>query len=121
MNMQQEKVQALLNDFSATNPDLAQIVAALRQMVLEASSELEEGVKYGGLVYLNKGDLVIGVFLYKAHVTIEFSYGYQFNDSAQRLEGSGKYRRNLKFTQLEDIQSKQASYFIQQAIVSKKS
>ncbi len=109
------EVEDLLNDFSNNNPELSRIISELRNKVTNTSSELEESVKYGGLVFLKDGELLGGIFLRKAFVTMEFSFGNELSDEDGLLEGTGKLRRNLKFRDLLDIESKRAEFFINQA------
>jgi hypothetical protein len=110
-----KSVEELLSDFNIANPELADIILKLRNLVLSTSTELEEAVKYGGLVFLKNNLLIGGIFIRKAFVTMEFSFGNELNDSNELLEGTGKLRRNLKFRELSDIDLKKAQYFIDQA------
>jgi hypothetical protein len=76
---------------------------------------VEEGIKYGGVVFYKGGELLGGIFLRKSFVTMEFSHGYKLTDREGVLEGKGKYRRNLKFRDMSDLEAKSAAYFIGQA------
>jgi len=74
---------------------------------------------YGGIVFeLKPGDhktLVCGHFVYKNHVSLEFSNGYQLQDPNGVLEGNGKYRRHIKLTRQDDIEEKFVRSMIEQA------
>lgn len=107
----------LLQDFELANPSLAAIVAALRQMIRGTSPSLEEGVKYGGIVYTRDDTLLGGIFMSKKHVSLEFSFGASLVDKHRMLEGKGKYRRHLKFRTIEDILTKEAQYYISRALL----
>ncbi len=109
------QIKELLSDFKMSDPELSQIITILRQYVKEHSPNIEEAVKYGGLVFLDQGELLGGLFLRKAFVTMEFSFGYKLQDPNSTLEGSGKFRRNIKLKTLQDIEEKQAKDFIKQA------
>ncbi|MEO9885943.1 MAG: DUF1801 domain-containing protein [Balneola sp.] len=52
----------------------------------------------------------------KNHITLEFSKGFLMNDPDDVLEGSGKYRRHLKIKTYEDIENKDVTFFVKQAI-----
>lgn len=115
MTTSQDGIGALLHDFAAVNPGLAEIINALRELVLSLPTEVEEGIKYGGVVFFKEGELLGGIFLRTSFVTMEFSHGYQLTDHEGLLEGNGKYRRNLKFRDMSDLEAKSAAYFIRQA------
>ena len=74
---------------------------------------------YGGTIYeleLGKHDTsVCGHFIYKQHVSLEFSNGYQLDDPDSILEGKGKFRRHIKLRELADIEEKSVRLFLQQA------
>ncbi|MGI9262135.1 MAG: DUF1801 domain-containing protein [Woeseiaceae bacterium] len=74
---------------------------------------------YGGIVFEkeagNNKTMVCGHFIYKNHVSLEFSNGYQLSDPDGVLEGNGKYRRHIKLTQLSDIEAKSVRAMIEQA------
>lgn len=112
----QNTVEALLHDFAMVNPELTDIITHLRNVILSCAPDLREDVKYGGIVFFKQNQLLSGLFLRKAFVTMEFGFGNEFIDEKNILEGSGKFRRNLKFRKISDIESKQALYFIEQAV-----
>ncbi len=74
---------------------------------------------YGGTVFeLEPGNhqtLVCGHFVYKQHVSLELSNGTSLDDPNGILEGQGKYRRHIKFTQQADVADKGAREFLEQA------
>lgn len=113
---QHQTIEELLQDFAVTNPELTEILVALRKIVLSASPDLEEAVKYGGIVFLKQGQLLGGLFLRKQFVTLEFSFGHELVDDDHLLEGTGRFRRNLKFREMGDLDVKRAQYFIEQAV-----
>ncbi len=113
---QDHAIKELLQDFAVVNPELTEVLVTLRDIVLSSSSELQEGIKYGGIVFFKNEQLLGGLFLRKKFVTMELSFGYQFRDDDQLLEGTGKFRRNLKFRNMDDVETKRAQYFIEQAV-----
>lgn len=73
---------------------------------------------YGGIVFeREQGDhttLVCGHFIYKNHVSLEFSEGYQLRDPEHVLEGKGKYRRHIKLRREAEIEEKSVRAMIEQ-------
>lgn len=100
--------------------DAADIVDALERVITDAAPELHGRGMYGGQVLEREAGvaatLVGGYFVYKAHVSFEFSQGAQLNDPAGHLEGKGKARRHLKLRNFRDIESKDVAGFLAQAV-----
>lgn len=106
------KVQTLLEDFRAISDDKHQIVRQVIELAQQLNSKVELDVKYGGVVFLKNSMLLGGVFLYKKHVSVEFSNGNELKDPGELLEGKGKKRRHLKLFSTEDIKSKKLEGFL---------
>ncbi len=119
MKSSNEKVNDFLKDIRATLPDNAEAVEKIRELFLKGHNEIEEGIKYGGIVFSVSGKLIGGIYLYKEHISIEFSNGVNLLDPNGFLEGKGKLRRHLKITENNDIKSKNVSAYIKQAIEAK--
>ncbi len=113
---QQHAIEELLRDFAIVNPELSEIISCLRNALLSVSPDLREEIKYGGIVFSKQKQLLAGLFLRKKFVTMEFGFGNELIDEDNMLEGSGKFRRNLKFEKMSDIETKRARYFIEQAV-----
>ena len=113
------KVDDFLADIQASSSEKYEILLAARQLFLAAGKSLTESIKYGGLVYQRNDELVSGIFVYKAHLSVEFSRGAQFDDPYGVLEGGGKHRRHLKLVALPDIERKHTAFFIGQALAGK--
>lgn len=111
-----EKVNQFLTDIWELSNKKFEILLAIRALFLEASSELSEGVKYGGLVFEHDKKLLGGVFVYKNHISIEFSQGATLDDPHLVLEGNGKLRRHIKLQELADVKGKHCAFYIDQAI-----
>ncbi|MGR3713917.1 MAG: DUF1801 domain-containing protein [Shimia sp.] len=103
--------------------DAAEIVDALEQMIAEVSPELHGRGMYGGQVLEREAGvaatLVGGYFVYKTHVSFEFSHGAGFADPHGLLEGKGKARRHVKLRDVADIAGKDVAGFLAQAAVEK--
>ncbi len=111
-----QKIEYFISDIQSVNPEFAEIIELVRDIFTEESEELALGIKYGGLVFFKKDELIGGVFPYKKHLSIEFSDGANFSDPSSKLEGKGKKRRHLKIFKAADIDIKNALFFIKQAV-----
>ena len=109
------KIEELLQDFEMVNPELGDIIRQVREMVFAIAPECEEKVMYGGLIYALPGRMFCGLFLRKAHVSVEFDRGDRMKDTEGLLEGGGKFRRHLKLRDPGEIESKQVADFIRQS------
>ena len=74
---------------------------------------------YGGVVFEresgNHQTMVCGHFIYKRHVSLEFTNGYLLEDPDGVLEGNGKYRRHIKLTESSEITEKSVRAMLEQA------
>lgn len=107
------EVERFLSDLQQNNLSQHDIVEALRQMVHVAHPDIEEGIKYGGVVF-HASSLCGGIFLSKNHVTFEFSNGYQMTDPDGLLQGPGKFRRHMKISSPPEIRASNIASFIAQ-------
>ena len=119
MKSSNDKVNDFLVDIKSTFPDNAKIVEKIRAFFLKGNNKIEEDIKYGGIVFNISGKLIGGIYLYKDHISIEFSNGADFSDPKGHLEGKGKLRRHLKIIENNDIKNKNISIYIKQAIEAK--
>lgn len=90
------------------------ILQRLREIVFNTFPEVHERMMYGGIMFAEHTDFS-GIFIYKNHVTMEFSHGFKFSDPGGIMEGKGKYRRHLKFSSLDDVATKNPGYFLEQS------
>lgn len=112
----EQKIQQFLDDLRFVSSDRFDLVMAIRELFQNASSELQECIKYGGLTYSIDKQLISGIFSYKQHVSIEFSRGADFPDPEQLLEGGGKNRRHIKIREIRDLENKSVAFYIREAI-----
>ena len=93
---------------------------ALKEIVEQIAPDVRFVPKYGGEVLACDLDsdkkFVGGIYVYKDHVSLEFSQGASFDDPDGALEGKGKNRRHLKFEVVEDVTGKGAIGFLKQAL-----
>lgn len=111
-----QEVEGFIRDIQSINPKHAEIIELVRDLFTNENKALLQEIKYGGLTFLQHGELIGGIFPYKKHLSIEFSNGAEFTDPYSKLEGNGKKRRHLKIVTTEDIETKNALYFIQQSV-----
>ncbi len=112
------QVNQFLEDLSVGAVDQFYHVVLIRDLFLQSTNEIEESIQYGGLVFKVLNMLVGGIYVYKSHISIEFSDGVSFADPSKMLEGSGKKRRHLKIASVNDIEEKSSLYYIKQAVQS---
>ena len=109
------RIDNFIQDLMFTDKDKGEIATILRKLVSAISPNVEEEIKYGGLVFLSDKRLFCGVFIRKNHISIEFDKGAEMQDPDNLLEGSGANRRHLKIFQRKDIEDKKAKYYIKQS------
>ena len=77
-------------------------------------SRVDEEVKYGGILFAAPVPFC-GIFVYKQHVSVEFSHGAKIVDPHGLLEGKGKGRRHVKLHTLEDLEKKYLTDYLRLA------
>jgi hypothetical protein len=108
------KVQDFINEIMLADEKGHLILEELRRIVFEIYPDVKEKFMYGGIIFSNTDDFS-GVFVYKNHVSLEFSRGFEFEDPDKLLEGKGKFRRHLKLKYPADVVSKKVKYFVKQS------
>lgn len=109
---QNKKVSAFISELQSTSPEKHQMVESIRKIFLKTNKDFLEDIKYGGLVFNLSANLIGGIFVYKEHISIEFSNGVELPDPFGLLEGKGKKRRHLKIFEQQDIENKKVSFFV---------
>ncbi|MFN7609522.1 MAG: DUF1801 domain-containing protein [bacterium] len=104
-------IEAFLNDLREHRQDKFQIFVRLREMVLAAGPAITEEVKYGGLLFSSNVGFC-GIFVYTAHVTLEFSDGAALPDPQGVLAGGGKHRRHIKILAMQDVEAKHVEKYV---------
>lgn len=112
---QDPRVIRFLQDLPLLGEDFAAIVQRLRDVVISACPDVAERIMYGGIMFSAGADFG-GIFVSKGHVSFEFSQGHAFQDPKKLLEGSGKFRRHLKFRTVSDVDPYTVAFFVRQAI-----
>ena len=111
-----KRLLALLEDWEQVAPDKAAIVQQVRKLVFSVLPTASERVMYGGIMFTLDTDFG-GVFVYKNHVSAEFTNGVHMRDPENLLEGGGKLRRHIKLHSLDDIENRKLEVFIRQVSV----
>ncbi len=96
MQSSNEKVNEFLIDIQSTFPNKFETTEEIRKIFLNANPEIDEEIKYGGIVFNVSGQLIGGIYVYKQHISIEFSHGAQFTDSDGFLEGEREIEEAFK-------------------------
>ncbi len=107
------KVLDFINKIKMVDPSKHKVLEGIRKIVFEHYPKIKEHMMYGGILFKLDED-VAGVFVYKHHVSLEFSYGYKFEDPDKLLDGGGQYRRHLKFKSMDEVQTKNIDFFVKQ-------
>ena len=108
------KVKNLLDDWHIANPALHEIANNVRTTILQLAGAIDEEVKYCGILFAAP-EPFCGIFVYKQHVSVEFSHGSKIVDPHGLLEGKGKGRRHLKLHTLEDVENKHLTDYLRLA------
>ena len=99
--------------------ELTEIADDVRALITRICPLAAGRTMYGGTVYETRAGvastLVCGVFIYKSHVSLEFSDGAFLQDPGNLLEGKGKKRRHIKMRALKDIDDKNVAGFLMAA------
>ena len=96
-----------------------QITREIETIIAEVCPGATGRAMYGGRVFAcepgKHASLVCGHFIYKQHVSLEFSNGARLTDPHGVLEGKGKHRRHVKLTSVDQVAEKSVRDLLQQA------
>ena len=98
------------------DPDLREIAALLRDVVLKAAPGLDETIKWGNLVYQQKG-LVCYLAAAKGYISLGFFNGASLEDPEGIMEGNGKKLRHIKVRKLEQAEPHRYAAWVREAAV----
>ncbi|MEM7537414.1 MAG: DUF1801 domain-containing protein [Chloroflexota bacterium] len=110
------KIQNFIQELELHSTEHARIAQAVREIYHDIEPTITEKFIYGGIGFFLNDTLIGGVYGYKAHVSVVFSRGNELDDPNGLLEGKGKYRRHVKTTMLDDIETKTVRFFVEQVI-----
>jgi hypothetical protein len=93
---------------------MKEISKELRRIVVAFSPQLKEEVKWNVPTYsMNKN--ICSIMAHKKHVNFQIFQGAHVKDS-QKLEGTGKDMRHLKFCTLDEVGEADVEEYLKQAV-----
>ena len=110
-----EQVQNFLDDIVVIDPEKSGFIQKLREIVFLTDPGITERIMYGGILLSLEQDFG-GIFVYRKHVSFEFSDGVHMDDPDNILEGGGKFRRHIKIHCMADIETRMVASFVKQAL-----
>lgn len=103
------------NYIAQLKDDQAEIVAKVRELILEAAPDADESIKWAQPVYEINGPFAY-IKAFKNSVNFGFWRGVDIQDSYDLLVGSGEKMRHVKLVNLDDINEGAFKDYVQQAI-----
>jgi uncharacterized protein YdhG (YjbR/CyaY superfamily) len=82
------------------------VVEAVRRVILEADSRIEECIKWQAPTFNYNGNLASFYPRSKQHASLMFHQGAKIPGKFPSLEGSGDTSRTMKFADLADVRAK---------------
>ena len=111
-----------VDEYIVKSPEWQEELILLRNILL--STELEEGVKWGGPAYMINGKNVVGIGAFKSYVGLWFHQGVFLKDEAGVLinaqEGTTKGLRQWRFQKGDKIDEKLVLSYVLEAIRNQK-
>jgi len=96
------------------NPNLRKLAQDVRHGIREAAPEMQEFVKWGAPTYVANGKNAVCIMIYKDHVNLGFFQEAKMKSKS--LEGTGKGLRHVKVRRLEDIDGKEFTRLVREAV-----
>ncbi|MGH9330502.1 MAG: DUF1801 domain-containing protein [Vicinamibacterales bacterium] len=96
-------------------PEYRGIVKVLRQQMRAHAPDAKEMISYGIPVYKRRRILAV-ISPTKKGITFAFSRGAEFEDKYGLLEGVGKVSKNVRMSDLRDVNKTALRYYIKQAL-----
>ena len=93
----------------------ADVVAQVREIVLEAAPDAKESIKWAQPVYEKHGPFSY-IKAFKNSVNFGFWRGVDINDKNNLLQGTGEKMRHFKLTGLDDINNEIFAEYVKQAV-----
>ena len=91
------------------------IVKTLRQLMRQHAPATTELITYGILGFRRERMIAV-INPTKKGITFAFSCGASFEDKYGLLEGVGKVSKNVRMSELEDVNKTALRYYIKQAV-----
>ena len=93
----------------------AEIVSAVRKIILASVPKAEEAIKWAQPVYSVNGPFAY-IKAFKSSVNFGFWRGVDIDDPGGLLQGSGEKMRHVKLTNLDDVDQGAFTDFVKQAV-----
>ena len=93
----------------------AEVVEALRKIVMEAAPDAAESIKWAQPVYESNGPFAY-MKAFKSSVNFGFWRGIDLDDPKGLLQGSGDKMRHVKLSSTDDIDTAAFAVFVRQAL-----
>ncbi len=93
----------------------AEIVSAVRNIILAAVPKAEEAIKWAQPVYSVNGPFAY-IKAFKSSVNFGFWRGVDIDDPGGLLQGSGEKMRHVKLTNLDDVDQGAFTDFVNHAV-----
>ena len=93
----------------------AEIVRAVRKIILDAAPDAKESVKWAQPVYENNGPFAY-IKAFKNAVNFGFWRGVDLEDPKNLLQGSGEKMRHVKLTGMDQVHPRVFADFVKQAL-----
>ncbi len=110
-----KQIFVFLSDLEGVDPKKSDIAKTLYE-IFTADKKITEKFIYGGIGMYLGDKLIGGIYSSKKHISLVFSLGNELEDKYHVLEGEGQFRRHIKLSSLEEIDSKKCRYYIEQVI-----
>jgi uncharacterized protein YdhG (YjbR/CyaY superfamily) len=94
--------------FASYESPMKTLVRAVRETILAADERIEETIKWQAPTFVYRGNLASFFPKAKKHASLMFHKGKFIQGDFPSLEGDGKEARTMKFSSLEDLESKKA-------------
>lgn len=95
------------------------LTVRIERLIAEIAPDAVGRRMYGGTMFETEANNpktgICGHFVYKNHMSLEFTDGVKLPDPKGILEGNGKYRRHIKLASLADIKDKEVESFLKAA------
>lgn len=100
-SIENKEIESYVNSLTDLQKE---IILTLREIVLSASENVKEGIKWSSIAFFNKKN-ICGFRVAKSHITLLFMEGASLQDNYKILQGNGAKARTYKVTNSSEINS----------------
>jgi hypothetical protein len=91
------------NFFDSLPPNQVTTAVTLHRVVLAATPDIDQAVRWGNLMFLVRGNHLVTLVLHKGQAHLQFFHGALLAEQFPQLEGVGKGMRILKFRYAQPV------------------